>query len=323
MGANQKQFLKMEHQNCLHFQRSILGECLLYIEQMDKSIAERNTQRRKHIYCWWLTWYGNEDPLLCPPSLACGCFSWLKISSRDVKTWEGSKRLGENNSVMKFLHKCRQLAPDDKAILQLSFMTSLHMKDGRYGNTWSWVLRTSLAMAGDDRTMLCMRPNRIYMKGPYCWAMHANVWCGDLPSCNKLPSTDNGHGPRRKERDFLEKKKNTTNKQCNKTTKHASSKGFFISRIFHYAKEENSPPPSPPKEILLDEKKQDQNSKSCNSSVLQGGSQLGPKSAKFGAKPGQGIIHLAEKDFPEEADRRLSSLNIQDGLLFVFVKLSL
>jgi hypothetical protein len=64
-----------------------------------------------------------------------------------------------------------------------------------------------------------------------------------------LPSTDNGHAPRRKERDFLEKKENTTNKQCNKTTKHASSKGFFISR-FHYAKEEN-PPPTPQKSSLM------------------------------------------------------------------------
>jgi hypothetical protein len=58
-GANQKQFLKMENQNCLHFQRdhirSILGECLLNIEQMEKSIAKWNTQRRKNIYCWSLT----------------------------------------------------------------------------------------------------------------------------------------------------------------------------------------------------------------------------------------------------------------------------
>ncbi len=253
MGANQKQFLKMENQNHLHFQRdhirSIMGDCLLYIEQMDKSIAKRNTQRRKNIYCWSMTWYGNERSTTLP-SFACMWMLFVvELVSRDVKTWEGSKRLGENNSVMQILHKCCQLAPDDKAILQLSFMTSLHMKDGRYRNTWSWVLRTSLAMAGDDRTMLCMRPNRRYMKGPYCWAMHANVWCGDLPSCNKLPSTDNGHAPRRKERDFLEKKENTTNKQCNKTTKHASSKGFFISR-FHYAKEEN-PPPTPQKSSLM------------------------------------------------------------------------
>jgi len=89
--------------------------------------------------------------------------------------------------------------------------------------------------------------------------------------------------------------------------------------MFHYAKEL-----TPPKDILLDEKKQDQNSKSCSSSLMQGGgSQLGPKSAKSGAKPGQGIIHLAEKDFPEGADRRLSLLNIQDGLLFIFVKLTI
>jgi hypothetical protein len=58
-GANQKQILKMENQNCLHFQRdhirNIMGECLLHIEQMDKSIAKRNTQRRKNIYCWLLT----------------------------------------------------------------------------------------------------------------------------------------------------------------------------------------------------------------------------------------------------------------------------
>jgi hypothetical protein len=32
---------------------------------------------------------------------------------------------------------------------------------------------------------------------------------------------------------------------------------------------------------------------------MQGGSQLGPKSAKSGAKPGQGIIHLASREgFP-------------------------
>lgn len=63
-GANQKQFLKIKNRNCLHFQRdhirSILEECLLYIEQMDKSIAKRNTQRRKNIYCWSLTWYGTK-----------------------------------------------------------------------------------------------------------------------------------------------------------------------------------------------------------------------------------------------------------------------
>ncbi len=183
------------------------------------------------------------------PSFACmWMFFMVELISRDVKAWNGSKRLGENNSVMQILHKCRQLAPDDKAILQLSFMTSLHMKDERYWNTWSWVLRTSLAMAEDHTTMLCMRPNRRYMKGPYCWAMHANVQCGDLPSCNKLPSTDNGHGPRGKERDFHDKKKNTTNKQCNKTTKHASSKGFFISRMFHYAKELWGGRPPPPGE---------------------------------------------------------------------------
>jgi hypothetical protein len=70
------------------------------------------------------------------PSFACmWMFFMVELVSRDVKTWEGSKRLGENNSVMQILHKCRQLAPDDKAILQLSFMTSLHMKDGRYRNT--------------------------------------------------------------------------------------------------------------------------------------------------------------------------------------------
>jgi hypothetical protein len=79
------------------------------------------------------------------------------------------------------------------------------------------------------------------MKGPYFWAMHANVRCRDLASCNKLPSTDNGHDPRGKEQDFFGKKKNTTNKQCNKIIKHASSNGFFISRIFHYAKEETPP----------------------------------------------------------------------------------
>jgi hypothetical protein len=56
---------------------------------------------------------------------------------------------------------------------------------------------------------------------------------------------------------------------------------------------------------------------------MQGGSQLGTKSTKSGAKPGEGIIHQAEKDFPEGADRRLSLLNIQDGLLLIFMKLSI
>jgi hypothetical protein len=58
-------------------------------------------------------------------------FFMVELISRDVKAWNGSKRLGENNSVMQIL---QMLSPDDKAILQLSVMTSLHMKDGRYWN---------------------------------------------------------------------------------------------------------------------------------------------------------------------------------------------
>ncbi len=70
------------------------------------------------------------------PSFACmWMFFMVELISTDVTAWNRSKHLGENNSVMQISRKCRQLAPDDKAILQLSFMTWLQMKDGQYWNT--------------------------------------------------------------------------------------------------------------------------------------------------------------------------------------------
>lgn len=225
-GANQKQILKMENQNCLHFQRdhirNIMGECLLHIEQMDKSIAKRNTQRRKNIYIAG-HWHDMGTKI-----------QYFALLFLHVDVFHGWINLKGCQSLERFQALGRK---------QLSHANLANVVTRRQSNTTivSHDLTTYERWTILERSQPKLRPNRRYMKGPYCWAMHANVWCRDLASCNKLPSTDDDHDPRGKEQHLFEKKKNTTNKQCNKIIKHASSNGFFISRIFHYAKEETPP----------------------------------------------------------------------------------
>ncbi len=130
--------------------------------------------------------------------------------------WNNCNRFVVSNSFTQILRTCRKVEPEVTPMLELLVKILKASEAGRAWNTWSWVLRNSLASAGEDATTVWVEPSRRYTSGPYCSAKRANVMWGDFPNMNKLPTTGHGHGPGGSFWDFLKPKLwRTTTKSIN------------------------------------------------------------------------------------------------------------
>ncbi len=122
-------------------------------------------------------------------SLIVLLISFVLMDSNDCKCFI------VKSSVKQILCKCLDIAIPLFPIK----ISAANMALGRYWNSWSCVLRNSLAIIGEkDTTTVCAEQRRRYSIGPYYCAKLANVLCRFLPpwhSSNKNPTTCEGHGP--------------------------------------------------------------------------------------------------------------------------------
>ncbi len=127
-------------------------------------------------------------------SLIVLLISFVLMDSSDCKCFVAK------SSVKQIFRKCRDKGPPTTIDIPFSpiKISAAKVGLGRYWNSWSCVLRNSLAIIGEDTTTVCTEPRRRYTIGPYCCAKLANVLCRFLPpwySCSKFPTTGQGHGP--------------------------------------------------------------------------------------------------------------------------------